>query len=135
MPAKKWKDFEGDDTYVKFGQFGDFVEGVITKIAFEVKFGKEQPVLTLLCNAIDEETGKAYTKERTLTVGQKNLQRQLAMDPPEEGDGILITYVSDAPGSPNPTKIFEVKITPKAMVGKDTPAEKSEQPLPNDDPF
>jgi hypothetical protein len=141
MPAKEWKRFEGDDTYVKFTNLGDYVEGVINEIKFETKFGKDQPVLYLRCEAIDEETGKKYQKQRILTVGQTQLQRLLAQDPPEEGDGIRITFVEEKGGQMgNPTKIFEVKITPRAMLNRQPmEGDKMNRPAPEpdfmDEPF
>jgi hypothetical protein len=126
MPSE-WDKYKSDDNgkFVKFKTPGDFIEGIVTKVSFELKFGEQRPVLYLNCNG----------EERILTVGQKNLQRKLAENPPQAGDGILITFTGEQTSNQgNPLKLFEVKITPKALTGSEAPQSPAE-PESDDEPF
>lgn len=106
-----WKRHASD--YVSFDTVGQEAEGVITDIT-EKDFGDgkgAKPVLHL--RSADGEV-------RQVTCSQVNLLRLIADLGPDIGDHIKITYKGEdlarKKGGQNPPKVFDVALTPKAMM-------------------
>src|SRR5688572_26535879 len=136
MPGfwEKWKQpDDADDPYVRFTTPGTKVKGIVTKLGSTDFGGREDspvPVIHL----------KTKSGEKILNASQKVLLRELAEKSPEVGDGLEVTYTGDAPNAlpgRNPAKLFEVKVTPQALIGQ----QESPPPAPeaaeddDDEPF
>lgn len=110
----KWRHDDSADPYVKFTEPGQSVSGVITKLS-STDFGGTSAAIPVVHLRTREGTEKIVNCSQTI------LQRRMAELAPEVGDGVTITYTGEAarsmPGR-NPAKLFEVEVTPKAMVAQ-----------------
>ena len=99
--------------YVSFKEVGDQVVGRIVDIREGADFNRNP------CPELVLDVGNGGSM--ILTAGQKVLQAELALQAPNVGDRIRITYTGTAEAQPGrtPAKLFTVDVKPAAQIEAD----------------